>query len=84
MEILYGRNEALIDEWQTEMLLKPLRQGSIKLFTTNLSDKDLERTFVQQVLSVEEAIRESIVRQNSVEIAVIPEGPYVVPRFRPA
>jgi nickel-dependent lactate racemase len=84
MEILYGRNEALIDEWQTEMLLKPLRQGSIKLFTTNLSDKDLERTFVQQVVSVEEAIRESIVRQNSVEIAVIPEGPYVVPRFRPA
>jgi len=84
MEILNGRNEALIDEWQTEMLLKPLRQGSIKLFTTNLSNKDLERTYVQHIVSIEEAIRESIARQNSAEIAVIPEGPYVVPRFRPA
>ena len=84
MEILGGRSEALIDEWQTEMLLKPLRHGNIKLFTRNLSEKELRQTYVQHVSSVEEAIRESIASHNSAEIAVIPEGPYVVPRFRPA
>ncbi len=84
MEILDGRSEALIDEWQTEMLLKPLRHGNIKLFTNNLSEKELQQTYVQHVSSIEEAIRESISNHKSAEIAVIPEGPYVVPRFRPA
>ena len=84
MQILNGRDEALIDEWQTEMLLKPLRQGNIKLFTTNLSEKDLSQTYVEHVSSIRKEIQASITRQNSAEIAVIPEGPYVVPRFRPA
>ena len=84
METLKGRGEALIDEWQTEMLLKPLRQGNIKLFNTNLSEKDLSQTYVEHVSSIRKEIQASITRQNSAEIAVIPEGPYVVPRFRPA
>lgn len=82
MEILDSRSEALIDEWQTEMLLKPLRKGGIKLYTTNLSGTELKDTFVEHIGSVEQAILKSVKQQDSLEIAVIPEGPYVVPRFR--
>jgi len=82
MEILEGRQEALIDEWQTEMLLKPLRAGTIKLYTTNLTDKELNQTYVDQINSVQDAVLASVKEQGSKEIAVIPEGPYVAPRYQ--
>ncbi len=82
MEILNGRSEALIDEWQTEMLLKPLRHGSVKLFTTNLTREQLEQTYVEYVSSLEEAIIASVSMQLTNDIAVIPEGPYVIPHYR--
>ncbi|BDD85702.1 nickel-dependent lactate racemase [Desulfofustis limnaeus] len=83
MRMLNGRDKALIDEWQTEMLVKPLRQGSIQLYTTNLSEQDLQKTGVAWIASLSEAIAASTSRHNDPDIAVIPEGPYVVPRFRP-
>jgi nickel-dependent lactate racemase len=79
METLKGRSEALIDEWQTEMLLKPLRHGLVKLFTTNLTEEQLAQTYVEHVASLEEAIIESVSMQGDTDIAVIPEGPYVIP-----
>ncbi|MEE4165999.1 MAG: nickel-dependent lactate racemase [Desulfocapsaceae bacterium] len=82
METLYGREEALIDEWQTEMLLKPLRHGSVKLYTTNLSETERQQTCVELIDSVETAIVESVREQGSNDIAVIPEGPYVIPLSR--
>ncbi len=79
MTTLYGRDEALIDEWQTEMLLKPLRHGTVKLYTTNLSEAERRQTCVEHVESVESAIIASVKEQDSREIAIIPEGPYVIP-----
>ena len=81
MNILDGRSEALIDEWQTEMLLKPLRQGSIKLFTEELGQTDLTQIFVDHVTDLQQAILDSVAEHDDPEIAVIPEGPYVVPRY---
>ena len=81
MEILDSRERALIDEWQTEMLLKPLRVGTIKFYTENLSEDELQDTFVEHITSVEQAINDSIALHDDREIAVIPEGPYVVPRL---
>ncbi len=81
MNILGGRSKALIDEWQTEMLLKPLRKGEIKLFTEQLSTADLDKIFVDHVTDLEQAIMDSVKKQNDPEIAVIPEGPYVVPHY---
>jgi len=81
MKTLLSRKVALIDEWQTEMLLKPLRHGSIKLYTTNLSNHDLKKTCVEHVESLGAAIRASLQEQGTNEIAIIPEGPYVIPRF---
>ena len=81
LEKLMRKNLADIDEWQTEMQLKPMRIGSIKLYTTGLDTTDLEVTGVEQVHSVAEAVSESIEAHGNREVAVIPEGPYIVPFF---
>ncbi|MBT8334034.1 MAG: nickel-dependent lactate racemase [Deltaproteobacteria bacterium] len=81
MDILNQRSKALIDEWQTEMLLKPLKQGNIKLFTSSLTADQLEQTYVETVTSLEQAVVDSVRDQKSNTIAVIPEGPYVVPHY---
>jgi len=72
-----------IDEWQTEMQLKPMRLGSIKLFSDGLSEADRALTGVETVASIEDAVHESVARSGDRRIAVIPEGPYVVPVYRP-
>lgn len=84
MGILHRRSEALIDEWQTEMLLKPLRTGRIKMFTEKLSANDLDQIFVDHVTDLKQTIVDSAGQQRDHDIAVIPEGPYVVPRYTPS
>jgi len=81
MSMLETREKALIDEWQTEMLLKPLRVGSIQLFTEKLSQDDLKYVYVEPVASVEKAVVASVEAHGDREIAVIPEGPYVTPIY---
>ncbi|HET7725616.1 MAG TPA: nickel-dependent lactate racemase [Propionibacteriaceae bacterium] len=70
-----------IDEWQTEMQLKPMRVGQVQLYTTGLNAEDLRITGVEPVGSVDEAIAASIARHGDPAVAIIPEGPYVVPRY---
>ena len=70
-----------VDEWQTEMQLKPMRLGRIQLYTTGLSPEDRAVTGVEMIGSVDQAVAESVARANDAEVAVIPEGPYVVPKF---
>jgi nickel-dependent lactate racemase len=81
MSILESRDKALIDEWQTEMLVKALRVGTVQLYTAGLSKEDLKDIFVEPVLSVEEAISASVAAHGEKKIAVVPEGPYVIPLF---
>jgi hypothetical protein len=61
------------------MQLKPMRLGSIKLFTEGLSDDDLALTGVDPVDSVDAAVADAVARAGDPAVAVIPEGPYVVP-----
>ncbi len=68
-----------VDEWQTEMQLKPMRVGKIKLFAPMLGDDPSALTGVEPVANLTDSIIESIQRQGDNNIAVIPEGPYVVP-----
>jgi nickel-dependent lactate racemase len=81
MSILDSRDRALIDEWQTEMLLKATRMGTVHLFTTGLREEDFNDLFVNRVLSLEEAVAASVKKHGEKEIAVVPEGPYVIPIY---
>ena len=82
LDSLLAKRLADIDEWQTEMQLKPMRVGSIKLYTEGLSEADFRVTGVERALSVEAAIAQSIAEHGDNAIAIIPEGPYVVPFAR--
>ena len=70
-----------IDEWQTEMQLKPMRLAGIHLYSQGLPAEDRALTGVNIVDSIEETVARSVESSGDPAIAVIPEGPYVVPRF---
>jgi len=70
---------ASIDEWQTEMQLKPMRMGEIALYAEGLSDEDHHDTGVNRIKDVSKAIADAIKKHGSPDVAIIPEGPYVVP-----
>ncbi|MDR3376326.1 MAG: nickel-dependent lactate racemase [Ancalomicrobiaceae bacterium] len=76
---LKAKTFAEIDEWQTEMQLKPMRMSRVQLYTTGLGEAERRITGVELVDSVEAAIAASIARHGDGAVAVIPEGPYVVP-----
>ncbi|MDQ2083593.1 nickel-dependent lactate racemase [Xanthobacteraceae bacterium Astr-EGSB] len=78
---LKAKSFAEIDEWQTEMQMKPMRMSRVQLYTTGLDAEQRRATGVELVETVDAAIRESIARHRDPTLAVIPEGPYVVPVF---
>ena len=78
---LTAKSLAEIDEWQTEMQLKPMRLGSVELYTTGLSGDDRTLTGVGMIDDIETAIARSISANGDADVAIIPEGPYVVPRY---
>ena len=49
LEGLKQKQMADIDEWQTEMQLKPMRVGGIQLFTSGLNDEERKITGVDQI-----------------------------------
>ncbi|CAM5774965.1 Lactate racemase [Labrys miyagiensis] len=78
---LKAKSLAEIDEWQTEMQLKPMRLGKIELFTTGLAGEDRRLTGVEMIEDLSRAVERSIAASGDTAVAVIPEGPYVVPRY---
>jgi len=84
MADISAKRYADIDEWQTQMQLKPMRVGAVHLYSDKLAADAWGLTGVQKMVSVPEAIRASVRRSGDAHIAVIPEGPYVVPEYRPA
>ncbi len=81
LKTLTAKSLAEIDEWQTEMQLKPMRLGSVEFYSTGLQGEDREMTGVELIDDIEKAIARSIARCGDAAVAIIPEGPYVVPRF---
>ncbi len=72
-----------VDEWQTQMQLKPMRQGTVSLYAPSLRPEDRALIGVRFIDSVEEAVRASVERTGDRRVAVIPEGPYLVPAYQP-
>ncbi|MEQ1825091.1 MAG: nickel-dependent lactate racemase [Pirellula sp.] len=70
-----------IDGWQTHMLLRTLAVGNVSLYSDGLRGKDRELTGVEMIESVEQAIDESVSQSGDKRVAIVPEGPYVIPTF---
>ena len=84
LKTLTNKSLADIDEWQTEELLKSINVGRVVLFAPTL-DSDAA-TGVERTNDLDSAVRDAVERwrmQGGEEgMAVIPEGPYVVPFYR--
>jgi hypothetical protein len=74
------KQAAAIDEWQTEEQLKPMRKGTVHLFTQALSPEERRLTGVEIIDDLAE-LHQAIVKsaEKTKRIAVIPEGPYILP-----
>lgn len=70
-----------IDQWEIEELVKALKKGRVYLYTDGLSDDDVRDCLVEPVPSVEAGIERALNRHGTdATIAVVPRGPYVIPR----
>lgn len=56
-----------------------MRTARIQLYAPALSAADRARTGVDVIDSIEEAVASSVLESGDRAVAVIPEGPYVVP-----
>ena len=68
-----------IDEWQSEMQMKSMRVATIELYAPGLRGPDERLTGVAMIDSVDAALRASMARHHDRAVALIPEGPYVIP-----
>jgi len=84
MEQILPKTKADIDEWETEMQLKVAKVGKIHLYSGCLCDVDKQLTGVVHIDSLVEAIQQSVNIFRDKRVAIIPEGPYVIPRFSAA
>ncbi|PAW80027.1 MAG: hypothetical protein B9S32_01470 [Verrucomicrobia bacterium Tous-C9LFEB] len=71
---------ANIDEWQTVKLAEALRRGEIHLYSPKLNGQEQHATGLHCHASWEEAVQTVV--GSTTEVAVIPEGPYVIPMVR--
>lgn len=72
-----------VDEWQTQMLLRALAAGRVHLHTDGLDDAELALTAVTPCPDLQAFVDAYVARRGAVRVALIPEGPYVVPRLSP-
>jgi nickel-dependent lactate racemase len=79
-----AKPHADIDEWQTQMQLKPMRVGRVRLYAGGLDSSARGLTGVEMIDDLDAAVARCVAASGDDAVAVIPEGPYVVPVFRPA
>ena len=76
---LLSKSHAETDEWQTQMQLAPMELGNVKLYTEGLTEDEKKITGVECVSDLQAAIDQSLARFRDPSLAIIPEGPYVIP-----
>jgi lactate racemase len=77
-----AKSHAAVDEWQTQKQLEALRAGEVHLFSDGLPERDRALTGVASVRGLSAltaALGERLVQCGDPSLAVIPEGPYLVP-----
>lgn len=81
MDDIAPKKRAAIDEWQTEMQLKPMRTGNIVLHTRGLKPEELALTGVDFADDLLAAVEAWVAKTGDKDVVVVPEGPYVVPAY---
>jgi nickel-dependent lactate racemase len=79
LRAIMDKKYAAIDEWQSEMQVKAMNKAKILLYTDGLSKQDRALTAVTLIDSPAAAVLESVKAHGDRRVAVIPEGPYVIP-----
>jgi len=74
---------ASIDEWGPVMQIKVMKIGTIHLYSECLTAEEKALTCVRVCDSISDSIKDSVEVKGDHLIAVIPEGPYVIPVYRP-
>lgn len=74
------KNQADIDEWSTQLLALARQRAHIMLYSEGLNVAQSELTGAQRITSIQQGIELARPANQPLDIAVIPEGPYVVPR----
>ena len=79
---LYNPANFVIDQWQLEELAKVARKADIYFYTDGIAYHQRAKLFVHPLKSAQEGIEELLNRYGEdVQIAVIPEGPYVLAKL---
>jgi nickel-dependent lactate racemase len=72
-----------VDEWETVMQVKAMKTGRIHLFSEGLSRAEKALTGVKVIESPMDAVKKCLAEKQDKQVAVIPEGPYAIPVYRP-
>ncbi|MDA0658133.1 MAG: nickel-dependent lactate racemase [Planctomycetota bacterium] len=83
LQQIFRQSHAKVDEWQTQMQLKAMAAGRIHLFAEGLRESDRLATGVNVIANVSQAVQDIVASKRDRAIAIIPEGPYVVPYHQP-
>lgn len=79
--LMEARKRALakVDEWQTVKLIEVIRDHRVHLYTTGLNAEERSLTGVVCHSDWLEAINAVLAESRAADVAIIPEGPYVIP-----
>jgi lactate racemase len=81
IDALRAKSLADIDEWQSQMLLRATRVGAVHLWAPGLAAHDLTLTGARPCADPQGFVEAYVRQRPEASIALIPEGPYVVPRL---
>lgn len=80
---ILAKSLADIDEWQSQKQIEPQRIGRVTLFSDGLPAADYCDTGVEVTGDLQATVDAILARTGASEIALIPEGPYVIPFVSP-
>ena len=64
------------------MLIKAMRAGTVHLYSDRLSPEDKVLTGIDCIESLSDAVAECLKKKGDRHVAIVPEGPYVIPKSR--
>lgn len=84
--LMEARKRALakVDEWQTVKLIEAIRDCRVHLYTTGLNAEERSLSGIICHGAWAEAVNAVLAESKAADVAIIPEGPYVIPFAPPS